>query len=89
MIRAGTIAAQLLAASCAEPQSIPEMLDVIAVRTGETPILCSTRYAVVRLCKAGLLHTARVGSKGGLPSLYTLTPLGERELDRLFMEARL
>lgn len=89
MIRAGTNPALVLAAACAEPLSIRELLDVVAVRTGEAPTTHAGHYAAKRLCDLGLLHPARAGLRGCLPALYALTPLGERELDRLFMEARL
>lgn len=86
MIRQGTAAARMLAVANLTPQSCRELRDQVAVFVAAS----SAHRAIETLTGAGLLHVVRPAERGNpLPGLYTLTRAGERELDRLFMEAHL
>ena len=91
MIRAGTRAAMLLGMMCSEPMSTEQLLDRLMERTGVAVDRKGAEYGMRVLRAQGLAFVVRPGKRGHVapPGLYALTPLGERELDRLFTEARL
>lgn len=91
MIRAGTRAAMLLSVACAEPLSTEQLLDRIMARTGAPLGRRDVEHGMRCLRRDGLLTTVRPGVRGNhMPAgLYTISPAGEAELDRLFMEAHL
>lgn len=86
MIRAGSVAHHLLAAACAEPQTLPELRACVTDRARRTVSVSAGQQTAATLIRAGYLCTATTPQRG-IASAFILTAEGEAELDRLFAEA--